>query len=92
MLWLSQARILFFSAEHANVVGATASISLEVDAVQDVSIEQYARDFCPMGATANVTTVPYGKEWTTNTPLDQQRQLNLALERADGIRRHFEYN
>ena len=92
MLWLSQARILFFAAEHANVVGAIASISLEVDAAQDVSIEQYARDFRPMGATANVTTVLYGKAWTTDTPLDQQRQINLALERADGVRRHFEYD
>ncbi len=93
MLRLGQARALFFSAaEHANVVGATASILLEVDEAQDVSLEKYARDFRPMGATANVTTVLYGTAWTSETLLEQQRQLNLALERADGVRRHFAFD
>jgi|DewCreStandDraft_2_1066082.scaffolds.fasta_scaffold00078_92 hypothetical protein len=93
MLRLDQARVLFFSAaEHANVVGATADLLLEIDEAQDVDPEKYARDFRPMGATANVTTVLYGTAWTNDTLLEQQRQLNLAAERQDGIRRHFEFD
>ena len=59
------ARALFFSGqERANVVGATASLLLEIDEAQDFSAEKYAKDFRPMGATSNVTTVLYGTACT----------------------------
>jgi hypothetical protein len=64
-LRLGKAEAAFMSAaEGANVVGATADILLEIDEAQDVSEARYDRDFRPMGATANVTTVLYGTAWT----------------------------
>ncbi len=62
---LGAARIQFFSAEpRANVVGATATLLLECDEAQDVCPDKWDKDFRPMGATANVTTVLYGTPWT----------------------------
>ncbi|MDR7613175.1 MAG: hypothetical protein QN210_12280 [Armatimonadota bacterium] len=93
MLRLGRARTIFFSAEpQANVVGATADLLLEIDEAQDVDPEKYARDFRPMGATANVTTVLYGTAWTGDTLLARQAALNQAAERADGVRRHFQFD
>lgn len=66
MVTLGKASVLFFSAnESSNVVGATVHILLEVDEAQDVGHEKYAKEFRPMGATTNVTTVLYGTSWTT---------------------------
>jgi len=87
------ARALFFSGqEHANVVGATASLLLEIDEAQDFSAEKYAKDFRPMGATSNVTTVLYGTAWDGSTLLEQTAARNRALEGEDGVRRHFAYD
>ena len=59
---LFNARAVFLSAEEtANVVGNTAHILLEIDESQDVGREKYSKEFKPMGATTNVTTVHYGK-------------------------------
>jgi hypothetical protein len=86
-------KIMFFSAsEDANVVGATASLLLEVDEAQDVSSEKFNRDFRPMASTTNATTVLYGTAWSDDTLLEMTKQHNLELERQDGIKRHFEYN
>ncbi len=61
---LGNAKAIFLSAdESANVVGHTAHILLEIDESQDVSKEKYTKEFKPMGATTNVTTVHYGT-WT----------------------------
>lgn len=90
---LGNARALFFSAAPgAQVVGQTADCLLEVDEAQDVDPEKYAKDFRPMGATANVTTVLYGTPWDDSTLLAQTIAENLALEARDGIRRHFAYD
>ncbi len=90
---LGNARVIFLSAdESANVVGNTAHILLEVDESQDVSKEKYTKEFKPMGATTNVTTVHYGTTWDDTTLLDEVKQTNLELERGDGIRRHFRYD
>jgi len=87
------ARQIFLSAdESANVVGNTAHILLEVDESQDVSREKYAKEFRPMGASTNVTTVHYGTTWDDSTLLEEVKQLNLELERKDGIKRHFRYD
>ncbi len=88
-----RARQLFLSAEPAaNVVGHTASLLLEVDEAQDVDREKFDREFRPMAAPANATTVYYGTPWDDTTLLEQAVQSNLELERGDGIRRHFRFD
>ncbi len=92
MVNMGKAAVMFFSAEESsNVVGATAHILLEVDEAQDVSPEKYAKEFRPMGATTNVTTVLYGTPWA-GTLLEEQKQANLEMEARDGVRRHFQYD
>ncbi len=90
---LAKARAVFLSAdESANVVGNTAHILLEIDESQDVSKEKYNKEFKPMGATTNVTTVHYGTTWDDSTLLEEVKQTNLELERRDGVKRHFRYD
>lgn len=90
---LGRARQLFLSAdESSNVVGHTAHLLLEVDEAQDVSRDKFAKDFRPMGASTNATTVLYGTPWDDFTLLEEMKQLNLELERKDGLRRHFRYD
>jgi hypothetical protein len=90
---LGNARAVFLSADSSsNVVGNTAHILLEIDEAQDVSKEKYTKEFKPMGATTNVTTVHYGTTWDDTTLLEEVKQTNLELERQDGIRRHFRYD
>lgn len=90
---LGNASQIFLSAdESANVVGNTADILLEVDESQDVSKDKYTKEFKPMGAAHNVTTVLYGTTWDDSTLLEETKQLNLELERKDGIKRHFRYD
>ncbi len=86
-------RAVFLSASpDAHIVGMTASILLEVDEAQDVSVEKFNRDLRPMGATTNCTTVLYGTAWSDDTLLAQMKATNQELEERDGIRRHFEYD
>ncbi len=90
---LGNARAIFLSAdESANVVGHTAHILLEIDESQDVSKEKYTKEFKPMGATTNVTTVHYGTTWDDTTLLEEIKQTNYELERKDGIKRHLRYD
>ena len=89
---VGRARLVFLSAEAgANVVGHSAQLLLEVDEAQDVDEEKFDREFRPMAATANATTVFYGTPWDDSTLLERTKQRHLELERRDGIRRHFEY-
>jgi hypothetical protein len=86
-------RVMFYSASlESNVVGATADLLLEIDEAQDVSPEKFDRDFRPMAAVRNATTVLYGTAWSDDTLLAQQRASNLALEQQTGERRHFEFD
>ena len=79
-------RIMFFSAaEDAQVVGATASLLLEVDEAQDVSSQKFDRDFRPMASTTNATTVLFGTAWSSDTLLEMTKQHNLETRAA---RRH----
>jgi hypothetical protein len=90
---LGNAGQIFLSAdESANVVGNTAHLLLEIDESQDVSKEKYTKEFKPMGATTNVTTVHYGTAWDDSTLLEQVKQANMELEMKEGIRRHFRYD
>ena len=93
ILHLMRAQQLFFSAEpSANVLGATASILLEMDEAQDVDREKFAKEFRPMAASANATTVLYGTPWNGHTLLEELAQENLELERKDGVQRHFSFD
>jgi hypothetical protein len=86
-------RVMFFSASPAsNIVGATASLLLEVDEAQDVTIAKFDRDLRPMGATTNSTTVLYGTAWADDTLLAIVKAVNQELEEQDGIQRNFEYD
>ncbi len=90
---LGNARAIFLSAdESANVVGNTAHLLLEIDESQDVGKDKYSKEFKPMGATTNVTTVHYGTTWDDSTLLEEVKQTNLELERRDGVKRHFRYD
>jgi len=90
---LGKAKAFFLSAEEtANVVGNTAHLLLEIDESQDVSKEKYTKEFKPMGATTNVTTVHYGTTWDDTTLLEEIKRSNLELEKKDGLRRHFRYD
>lgn len=90
VLMVGNARAVFLSAHpEANVVGQTASILLECDEAQDVAPDKWDKDFAPMGAAANVTTVFYGTAWTRHTLLARVIRELRAQEARDGIRRVF---
>ena len=87
---LGRTRQMFLSAEpSSNVVGATAHILLEMDEAQDVDREKFYKEFRPMGASTNVTTVLYGTPWMGDSLLEEMKQANLETERSDGVKRHF---
>lgn len=93
MLALDEASIAFFSASpDANVVGATASLLLEIDEAQEVDEEKFTRDFRPMASSTNATTVLYGTAWTQDTLLEKQRRLNVELAANDEPQRHFKFD
>ena len=93
LLAVGRARQLFLSAHPtSNVIGNTASLLLEIDESQDISPDKFNRDFMPMGATSNATTVHYGTAWDDHSLLEQVKQSNIELQRTDGIRRHFEFD
>ncbi len=90
---VGRARMVFLSAEpSARVVGHTAGLILEVDEAQEVLPEKFDKDFRPMAASTNATTVYYGTPWDGNSLLEQVKARHLELEGRDGVRRHFEYD
>ncbi|HEV8639282.1 MAG TPA: hypothetical protein VG370_34170 [Chloroflexota bacterium] len=89
---LGRARIQFLSAEPgADIVGATASLLLEVDEAQDIDPDKHDRDLAPIAASTNATRVYYGTAWREDDLLQRVKERNLELARRDGLRRHFEY-
>lgn len=93
MLALGRCTTTFLSADRsANVVGATASLVLEIDEAQDVDPDKYDREFRPMAASTNATTVLYGTAWNEDSLLERQRRRNLDHEGRTGERLHFEYD
>jgi len=87
---LGRARTFFFSAHRSsNVVGATASILLECDEAQDVDAEKWSKEFAPMAAATNATTVYYGTIWTSRTMLARVMRRLKEQEAKDGIKRVF---
>jgi hypothetical protein len=84
------ASITFLSADPgASVVGATASLLLEVDEAQDVDPDLYDRAFRPMASSTNATTVLYGTAWNEDSILQRQIVHNAAIERRSGERLNF---
>jgi hypothetical protein len=45
-----------------------------------------------MGSSTNVTTIHYGTTWDDSTLLEEVKQINLELEKKDGVKRHFRYD
>jgi hypothetical protein len=89
---VGKARTFYFSAApESNIVGATASLLLEVDEAQDVDPDKYSKDLAPMAASTNATRVFYGTAWTDDDLLQQQIATNQRLQAQDGIQRHFAY-
>ncbi len=90
ILSLGKASCVFLSAQPtANVVGQTASLLLECDEAQDIDEEKWYRDFAPMAASTNATTVFYGTAWTSRTLLAKVVRGLRRLEAADGVQRVF---
>ena len=90
MVRVGRARALFLSAgPNANVVGATANILLEADEAQDILESKWNKDFRPMGASTNVTTVLWGTAWTSDTLLARTIRVLRWEEGRDRVRRVF---
>lgn len=90
---MGNARCLFFSGEPtANVVGATADLLLECDEAQAVTQAKWSKDFKPMAASTNATTVLWGTAWTSQTLLATTIKHLHRQEQQDGRKRVFKYN
>lgn len=67
-----RASIDFLSADpKASVVGATASLAMEVDEAQDVDKAKFDKDFSPMRASKGAPIIAYGTTWTDDTLLER---------------------
>jgi hypothetical protein len=87
------ATIYFFSGqETANIVGATASLLLELDEAQDITISKYDKEIAPMAASTNATRVFFGTAWTSKTLLARERRSARKAELKDKQRRVFMIN
>lgn len=87
---VGKARMVFLSGSpSAHIVGATASLLLEVDEAQDVEIGKFDKEIAPMAAAGNATRVLWGTAWTSETLLARELETGLKLEAADGRRRVF---
>jgi hypothetical protein len=87
---VNRARINFVSAApDSKIVGATASLLLEVDEAQDVTCAKYDKELAPMAASTNATRAFFGTAWTNSTLLARELRVARAAEAQDGIRRVF---
>jgi hypothetical protein len=87
---VGSSRISFLSGSpETSIVGATASILLEVDEAQDVLISKFDKDIAPMAASTNATRVFWGTAWTSRTLLARELHAAREAEQRDGRRRVF---
>jgi hypothetical protein len=87
---VNEARIQFLSGSpQSSIVGATASLLLEVDEAQDVLPEKFDKDIAPMTASTNATRVFWGTAWTSDSLLGRELRAAEAAEAGDGLRRVF---
>jgi hypothetical protein len=85
-----EARIFFFSGSPtSNIVGATASLLLEVDETQDILVEKWDKEIAPMAASTNATRVFWGTALTSRTLLARELRSAQAAQDKDGIQRVF---
>ena len=98
ILHVGRCRATYLSAHgNANVVGQTADLLLEIDEAQEVSPDKFNRDFRPMAASQNATTVLYGTAWRSDSLLEQVKAAGRAATTtdSDGARaptRHFRFD
>lgn len=79
-----RAELHFLSADpNSSVVGATASLLMEVDEAQDVSEQKYTKDFSPMRASTGSPLIAYGTTWDERSLLEKFKQ-GVAEGRARG--------
>ena len=84
MMECGRASLAFLSADpHASVVGATASILMEVDEAQNVDKAKFDKDFSPMRASTGAPVVFYGTAWTDSTLLERAKR-DVQEGRAKG--------
>lgn len=84
MMECGRASLAFLSADpHASVVGATASLLMEVDEAQDVDKAKFDKDFSPMRASTGAPVVFYGTAWTDSTLLERAKR-DVSEGRAKG--------
>jgi hypothetical protein len=87
---VKQARIQFLSgAPESSIVGATASLLLEVDEAQDVLPAKFDKDIAPMAASTHATRVFWGTAWTSHSLLGRELRAASAAEAHDGCKRVF---
>jgi len=87
---VNQARINFLSgAPESSIVGATASLLLEVDEAQDVQPAKFDKDIAPMTASTHATRVFWGTAWTRSSLLGRELHAALEAQKHDGQRRVF---
>jgi hypothetical protein len=85
---IGDAMIHFLSGSPtSSIVGATASLLLECDEAQDVTISKWDKEIAPMAASTNATRVFWGTAWTSNTLLARELRAARLAEQEDGIRR-----
>lgn len=66
-----RASLHFLSADpNAAVVGATASLLMEIDEAQDIEKAKFNKDFSPMRASTGAPVIAYGTTWTDDTLLE----------------------
>jgi hypothetical protein len=71
----------------SSIVGATASLLLECDEAQEVTISKWDKEIAPMAASTNATRVFWGTAWTSKTLLARELRISRQAEQEDGIRR-----
>jgi hypothetical protein len=87
---VGSARLYFFSGQpRSNIVGATASLLMEVDEAQDVLISKFDKEIAPMAASTNATRVFWGTAWTSRTLLARELRAAHQAEQVDGLQRVF---
>ena len=98
ILHVGRCRATYLSAHPtSNVVGQTADLLLEIDEAQDVSSDKFNRDFRPMAAARNATTVLYGTAWRSDSLLEQvksSQRLGSSQHSYEAAvpKRHFRYD
>lgn len=83
-----EAMIHFLSGSPtSSIVGATASLLLECDEAQEVTISKWDKEIAPMAASTDATRVFWGTAWTSKTLLARELRMSRQAEQVDGIRR-----